>query len=102
MKQRIPKETWEEFEKVISEREEHHANTITNTTPAPVGSWTEKIVSKVNISDLADELGIDDCPKCHYGIDFDNSRGWFICIKAKYEGSCDFKGNIVEFMRVCG
>ena len=42
------------------------------------------------------------CPECEYGITFDDSRGWFICNKAKYENSCNFKGNIVNFMERFG
>ena len=76
---------------------------ITNTGKAPVNSWTDKIVSKVRISDLASEFNISECPKtnCGYEIEFDNSRGWFCCIKHKYDDSCDFHGNIVDFMEFC-
>ncbi len=102
MKQRISDKYWEEFNKEFNESKKQDPNRIINTSPPIPGSWTEKIVSKVNISELAFELGIDDCPQCHYGIDFDDMKGWFICIKAKYESSCDFKGNIVNFMERCG
>ena len=78
---------------------------IRNSEPLREGSWTQKIVSQVRISDLAKEFGVDCCPnhKNPYPIIFDDTRGWFICVKAKYEpSSCDFKGNIVEFVKRCG
>ncbi len=102
MKQRITDKYWNEFEKEFEENTKQHTNSIVNTGNPVKGSWTEKIVSQVRISDLADELGVDECPDCGYGVNFDNSMGWFICIKAKYESSCDFKGNIVNFMERCG
>ncbi len=76
--------------------------TIRNSGKAPEGSWTEKIVAEVRVSDLAAEHGIDCCPECGYDLDFDDNRGWFICIKAKYDHACNFKGTIVDFMERFG
>lgn len=76
--------------------------TIQNSGKPPKDSWIEKVVSKVRISDLASEFGVNSCPLCNYSICFDDSRGWFICVKAKYEGTCNFKGNIVNFMERFG
>ncbi len=79
---------------------------VQNSTK-PTTDWTRKITDKVRISELASEFGIESCPECslkgkNYGIDFDDSRGWFICQKSKYDGDCNFKGNIVNFMERCG
>lgn len=101
MKQRLPNNFINEFENEAVEREEH-SNRVTNSGTPEKDSWTEKIVSKVNISDLASEFGVDECSSCHYGLEFDDGRGWFICTKAKYEGGCDMKGNIVNFMERFG
>jgi len=59
----------------------------------------EKIVSKLNISDLAEEWGIHCCPICGRELKLDDSRGFFCCEDSRY--NCDFKGNIVEFARRC-
>ena len=76
--------------------------TILNSSKPREGSWTDKIVSKVNISDLASEFGVSQCPECDYQVYFDNSRGFFCCVNARFNKTCDFKGNIVEFVKRCG
>lgn len=88
--------------KLKEEIREKHTNVINNTGGPPEGSWTERIVDKVKISDLANEFSIDDCPDCGYGVSFDDNRGWFCCIKQKYDNDCSFSGNIVDFMERCG
>lgn len=70
---------------------------VFNSGNKPKGAWTQRIVDKIKISELAGERGITKCPKCDYGLSFDDSRGWFICINAKYNLACDFKGGIVKF-----
>ena len=76
--------------------------TINNSGKKPQGEWTRKIVSKVNISDLASEFGVTQCPECDYQVYFDNSIGGFCCVNARFNKTCDFKGNIVEFVKRCG
>ncbi len=101
MKQRLPNNFLEEFENQVEEKEKH-SNKVTNSGTPEEGSWTEKIVSKVRISDLASEFGVGSCPSCDYGMDFDDGRGWFICQNGKYNDDCDVKGNIVDFMERFG
>lgn len=86
-----------EFEKEVKKKVE---NNITTST-IPQTDWMQKICAKVNISDLASEFGVDECPLCSYPVNFDDSRGFFCCVKKKYENACDFAGNIVEFMKRC-
>ena len=99
--QELDKKLWDEFE-VEMEKKPKAENRITTST-IPQTDWMQKICEKVKISDLADEFGVTSCPNHtkSYPIDFDDSRGFFICIKAKYENSCDFKGNLVDFVRRC-
>ncbi len=80
---------------------------IQNTSRDSSGSWTDKVVSAVRISDLALEFGVSECPECtkkgrSYDVYFDDTNGFFGCVKRKYGGDCDFSGNIVEFMKRCG
>ena len=102
MTQSIDKAVWDLYEKIRKEDVRKSESKIKNTPRINTGTWTDKVVAVVKISNLASEFGIDKCPECHYNIEFDDGRGWFICVKAKYEGSCDFKGKIAEFMRRCG
>ena len=103
MSQTIEKKVWEEFETALDleQQQQQIKNTITNSA-RPTTPWMKKVTDKVRISDLAVEFGVDCCPNCQYPIDFDDARGWFICIKAKYDHKCDFKGNIVDFVERCG
>ncbi len=101
--QQLDKKLFEELEKEIKSSDAHgHQNRITTST-IPQTEWMRKVTAAVKISDLADEFGVTSCPNHtkSYPIDFDDSRGFFICIKAKYDNICDFKGNIVDFMRRC-
>lgn len=75
---------------------------IKNSNSLNDDSWTAKVTAKVKISELASEFGVEECCVCHYGISFDDDRGWFICNKAKYSRTCDFKGNIVNFLERVG
>lgn len=101
MTQNIDFSLWKELEKEMIKKKAEVKTTIQNTG-TPKGEWTRKIVDKINISELASEFGVEQCPICSYGLTFDNSRGWFICNKAKYNQGCDFKGNIVNFMERFG
>lgn len=101
--QKIEDIIFEEFEDNKNLKKTHNPQTsITNTINPNPESWTSKIVSAINISDLAKDNGIDRCPKCDYDLYFDDGRGWFICAKARFDGSCNFKGNIVDFMEEVG
>jgi hypothetical protein len=104
MKQTIDMQIWDSFYEELTKAKRQVKNKIQNSGRASLDNWTGKITAKVKISELADEFGITACPnhKNDYPIIFDDSRGWFICVKAKYEGSCNFKGNIVNFMERFG
>lgn len=103
MSQPALNDIFEKLETKLEEKIKSLRNVVKNSAPLKDGSWTSKIVEKIRVSDLASENGIDCCPnhKNDYQIVFDDSRGWFICVKAKYEGNCDFKGNIVDFQKFC-
>jgi len=104
MSQKLDKRLLEEFGAVAAAKEELQIRagiSIKNSKPLNNNSWTSKVVAAINISDLAQEHGIEKCPLCNYGISFDDSRGWFICLNAKYNHKCSFKGNIVDFMERC-
>lgn len=98
-KQPALNEIFQELERRLEEKVKQiqQKPIITNSGTPRKNSWTQKIVDKVKISDLANEFGVDKCPECEYPICFDDSRGWFICVRAKYDKCCDFKGNIVDF-----
>ena len=72
---------------------------VSNSGEKSKGEWVRNIVQVIKISELASERGIETCPKCNYGLQFDDDRGWFICTQAKYSSKvkCDFCGNIVDF-----
>jgi len=102
--QRIEETVLKEFEVEEKNALAEVKSVVRNSEPLPQDSWTARITSKVRISELASEFGVDCCPnhKNNYPIIFDDSRGWFICVKAKYEKNCDCKGNIVNFMERFG
>ncbi len=100
--QKIEEIIFEEFEKNKDlVKTKNSKISVQNSNPLLQDSWTAKITAAINISDLAAENGIDQCPKCDYSLYFDDSRGFFICSKAKFEGDCDFKGGIVDFAKFC-
>ena len=106
--QTIDKTLFDELEEEIRGGSNPQNTITTSTIPystklSTQTEWMQKICAKVKISDLADEFGVTSCPNHakSYPIDFDDSRGFFICIKAKYDNICDFKGNIVDFVRRC-
>lgn len=88
-----------EYKKEVKQLKEK--SKIENSEKQAGGEWIRKVVDKIKISDLAIEFDATTCPYCSYPIDFDNSRGFFICRKAKYSGKseCSLGGNIVEFCR---
>lgn len=98
--QTIDKSIFEELERRAKLTKE--GSVLISNKNSPKGSWTQKIVSKVKISDLASEFGVDKCPKCNYDLLLDDSSGLFICVRAKYSGKkdCDVGGNIVKFMEM--
>ena len=95
MNQKIEQKVWEEFERQQTKALKEVKNRVSNSGN-PTTAWTKKITEKIKISELASQSGINKCPVCDYGIDFNDSKGWFICHKAKYDNACDFKGNIVK------
>lgn len=102
MTQQIDNSIFQELEEEMQKKEKKE-NTVNNEGESPKGSWIEKITSRINISDLAQEKGITECPKCHYPIQFNDNRGWFICTRAKYQPKeCGFSGNIVDFVNEVG
>ena len=100
--QQIDLSLWDEFQQqqqAAVKNLEKKVGLIRNSGRKPQGAWTARIVEKIRISELASSHGVERCPKCDYTLLFDDSRGFFICLKAKYSGKkdCDFCGNIVSF-----
>ena len=105
MSQTIDSKLFEEFEtEMKTELNKVKRKSIIQNSSPPTTTWMQKVTAKVRISELASELGVDFCPMidCGYPISFDDSKGWFICLRAKYNHDCDFQGNIVNFMERCG
>jgi len=98
MTQQIEMALWQEFQEEQKKTIKTIENKVSNSNIKPKTSWMRQVCEKIKISELAFERGIEKCPSCDYGISFDDSRGWFICNKAKYNHSCNFKGNIVDLM----
>ncbi len=100
MTQKINLDVWEEHKKEMKEEKEkvQGQSKIQNSNTNSSGLWIRKVVDKVKISDLASEFGISKCPRCDYDLNFDNSRGWFCCEQKRWNGNCNFAGNIVDFM----
>lgn len=100
MVQEINSKLWKEFEiekknlekKVLPGRI-NNAATFSNI---PQGRFMEKVCSRINISDIAQEHSIDTCPICEkYQVNFNDLRGWFCC----QNPGCKFRGNIVDFFK---
>ena len=107
MAQSLDKSIWELYDKALSEKGEKAESKVTNGKREDRGLWIDKIVSKIRISDLAVECGVEECPECSqrgkkYALYFDDSNGFFCCVKRKFGGACDFCGNIVDFVARCG
>jgi len=103
MKQEIDLSLWQEFEQEQKKDIKKLEAKVSNSgTKPPKDSWTEKVVTKVRISDLASERNIDSCPEGHI-LYFDDSRGFFCCAYVKWGESrgkktkC-FSGGIVQFV----
>ena len=96
------------FNEALTREEQRQQNKITNTPRRMTGGFIDKVVSKIRISDLAAEFGIDSCPECGYAVEFDDGNGFFRCVNWKYnhvgemKHQCDFFGNIVDFVTRCG
>lgn len=101
MQQKINPEIWKEFEEGQLKEKQQKSVTI-NTTPPNPDSWTARVCAEVRISELAEEHGITECPRCHYTIYFNDDRGWFICAKRKYDRDCSFGGTLVDFVEFLG
>lgn len=99
MSQTIDRVVWDLYDRALLEKAE---TKITNGKRETSGGWIDKIVSKIRISDLAVEFGVEECPECKYALYFDDSNGFFCCVKRKFGGACDFCGNIVDFVARCG
>ena len=104
MVQSIDKTVWELYEKAIAEepKKKEGENRIQNSGTQSTGEWVRKVVDKISISDIAERKGVTSCPDCGYDLNFDDSRGFFICVKAKYNKTCGFQGNIVDFVARVG
>lgn len=100
--QTVDEAVWKLFNEAEKVEQKRAENKINNTKRKTAGGWVDKIVSKIRISDLADEFDVDKCPDCGYSLDFDDGNGFFICINKKYNSKCDFGGNIVDFQMRCG
>ncbi|MHA1304472.1 MAG: hypothetical protein ACTSPI_12310 [Candidatus Heimdallarchaeaceae archaeon] len=108
MAQNVDDVVWKLYEKALDEDAKeriHKAQVrVQNSKRVNTGSWTDKVVSSVKISDIANENGINSCPLCGYDLQFDDGRGWFICCNNKYSQGrkCSFGGNIVDFVAETG
>lgn len=99
MEQKINEKLFEEMEQEVQKAKKKLEGKarVVNSEPLRNGSWISKIVSRVRISELASENGIDCCPKCDYNLYFDDSRGFFICGNQRWNKKKCFSGNIVDF-----
>ena len=102
MAQSLDKSIWELYDKALVEKGEKVETKVANGKRETSGGWIDKIVAKIRISDLAVEFGVEECPECKYALYFDDSNGFFCCVKRKFGGACDFCGNIVDFVARCG
>lgn len=101
MPQEIDQQILDEFEKEYAKAvaKLQEGVRVESSGKQPQGEWTKKIIEKIKISELAEEFGINACPKCNYDLYFDDSRGFFCCSNKRWNNSCDFAGNLVAFSK---
>lgn len=98
--QNIDDALWSDFQTEQQKAKEQLIQ-ISNSGQKPQTKLMRDIVSRINISDLAKEYHISECPNCHRNLYFDDSAGLFICYTQRFKKKKCFAGGIIDFMEFC-